>query len=82
MYPTTSQTMSLWCALFAPLLLIATFVAPSLAATVDFEDVAMPPGTDSAFGGDRVSRGFLLDSPINHLHLDAVTEPVFRQQTH
>jgi hypothetical protein len=44
-------------------------VAPTARATIiDFEDIAVSPGAND-IGGDRISRGFLLDSPLNHSHL-------------
>jgi hypothetical protein len=56
---------------------LVAFSAPTLAAPVviDFEDLAVSVGTNS-IGGDRVSRGFTLDSSSNHTHLVHDT-PIF-----
>ena len=50
------------------LLSMVGFVTQARAVTIDFEDIAVPPGTNS-IGGDRVSTGFSLDSLANHSHL-------------
>src|SRR5689334_20321623 len=40
---------------------------PAAAATITFEDVAVPAGSD-VLGGDVVSGGFVFDSNGDHLH--------------
>jgi hypothetical protein len=55
----------------AMLLIAAATIWPSgvlYAATIDFEDIAVAPGTSNS-AGDRISGGFLIDSLSNHSHL-------------
>lgn len=49
-------------------LALAMTSAASMAAVVDFEDIAVGNGGNS-IGGDRVSGGFVFDSLANHTHL-------------
>ena len=49
-------------------LFLGTAGATAHAATITWEDIAVPTGSNS-IGGDRVSGGFNFDSTINHTHL-------------
>lgn len=53
------------CAVFG----LTASVSPLSAATIDFEDLAVPPRTN-LWAGDITSRGFFFDSFQNHVHLD------------
>ena len=49
-------------------LILAGSISNAQAAVITFEDLPVdPPGT---FDGDRISGGFLFDSPGNHTHID------------
>jgi hypothetical protein len=47
---------------------LSGLAAQASAATIDFEDIAVAPGTNSV-GGDRVSGGYSLNALTNHTHL-------------
>lgn len=60
------------CRLVLPLTLLLFAVTPAHAVLIDFEDIAVGSGGDSAgngASGDRISNGFLFDSSTNHNHL-------------
>lgn len=48
--------------------MILGFGGGARAAVINFEDIAVPVGSNSV-GGDRVSQGFSLDSSADHTHL-------------
>ena len=49
-------------------LVVAGSIGSAQAATINFEDIAQPPGANN-IGGDQISTGFLFDSFTNHTHL-------------
>ena len=40
----------------------------TFSGVIDFEDIAVPPGS-SSMGGDRTSKGYMFDSSTDHTHL-------------